>query len=283
MPYPSQPPYEAGALLSPRQLQRWLDVNKVSKLTRTETYWTLPAFSVEDNWLGYSQIVAAFNFVATNNFSLPLDYEVPTNPGYCACIMWVDGDSNVYRYRLWSDVGEVFYFDAPVYNGEVIKQNFRIEIWDCAPANFTSFTFNGAGVAGVNQLFEYDGGDTWLGTGDLLGLYVVPIPGQWALFDIDNDEMYYMLDTDVFPTGTWYVFGGTTAPAPYASISQTLTLAADTKFYTSVAGAYDYMWQDDNSMATASAIVTGFSVNVTFLNVFTLPMTWPADSVPVTN
>jgi len=76
MPYPSQPPFEAGALLQPRQLQRWLDVNKVSKLTRTETYWILPAFSVDNNWLGYSQLVAAFNFTATNNFSLPT-FEAP--------------------------------------------------------------------------------------------------------------------------------------------------------------------------------------------------------------
>jgi hypothetical protein len=72
MPYPLVPPplTDTGALLYPRTLQRWLDVNPVTKLTRTGTYITLPTFNINVNWLGYSDIVASFNFEGPNNFSL---------------------------------------------------------------------------------------------------------------------------------------------------------------------------------------------------------------------
>jgi len=64
------PANDTGALTYPRQLQRWLDPNPVTKLDRVGTFLTLPSFSVTVNWLGYSDIVAAFNFEAPNNFSL---------------------------------------------------------------------------------------------------------------------------------------------------------------------------------------------------------------------
>ncbi len=283
MPSPSQPPFEAGALLQPRQLQRWLDVNKVSKLTRTQTYWVLPAFSVDNDWLGYSDIVAVFNFTATNNFSLPLDYDVPLSPSFCPCIMWVDEDDNVYRYKLWEDVGEVMYFNCPLYTGQVIKKNFRIEIWNVLPTSYTQFTMNGGGLIAVNQTFEYAGGNLWNGTGDDPGYYITPVTGIYGLFNPSDDGLYLLTEGDVFPTGLWYAVGGSAAPPPYASISTTATLADAINFSTSVAGQYDYMWANDSAMATASAIVTDFSVNLTGLSVFDLPMVWPADSVPTPN
>lgn len=64
------PADDSGALSYPRTLQQWLDPNPVTKLDRVGTYLTLPAFSVTVDWLGYSDIVAAFNFECSKNFSL---------------------------------------------------------------------------------------------------------------------------------------------------------------------------------------------------------------------
>lgn len=69
-PLSPPPTNEYGAVTQPRQLERWLDVNPVTQLTRTQAYITLPAFSIEYVWLGYSDIIASFNFEGPNNFSL---------------------------------------------------------------------------------------------------------------------------------------------------------------------------------------------------------------------
>ena len=79
MPAPSNPPFEAGARMQPRQLQRWLDCNKINVLTRAKTYIQIPAFSVSSNFYGYSDIVAVYNYATTKNFSLKA-YTPPTNP-----------------------------------------------------------------------------------------------------------------------------------------------------------------------------------------------------------
>ncbi len=66
----SPPPLdEAGAITQPRQLERWLDNNPVTQLTRTQAFVTLPSFSVSAAWLGYSDIVAVFNFASPKNLS----------------------------------------------------------------------------------------------------------------------------------------------------------------------------------------------------------------------
>ncbi len=130
MPAPSNPPPadEAGAIVQPRTLNRWLDINPVHQLTRTETFLTVPVFSVDTTWLGYSQLVAAFNFAGSNNYTLK-SFSAVVNPNYCLCIMWEDANRVTHRYALWWDVGEVFYFDCPLYTGQLIKKNFRFEIW----------------------------------------------------------------------------------------------------------------------------------------------------------
>lgn len=131
MPAPSNPPFEAGAQMQPRQLNRWLDVNKIHKLTRASTYFTIPSFNVDVTWLGYSELVAVFDYTSTNNFSIkPIASLLPISPNYLACVVWVDSSYNVHRYKLWEDVGEVLFFDVPVYTEQRIKKHFRIEIWN---------------------------------------------------------------------------------------------------------------------------------------------------------
>ncbi len=131
MPIPSAPPYLSTATTWPRQLNRWLDINAQNgSLSRTQTYITLPAFTVNINWQGYSDIVGTYNFTGPNNFSLiGIKGALPSNPNYLLCIMWIDYKNQVHRYALWQNVGEVMYVPYPLYAGQPIGQNFRLEIW----------------------------------------------------------------------------------------------------------------------------------------------------------
>lgn len=72
MSAPLSPPdtTESGAITIPRQLQRWLDINRVTKLDRTQGYLVMPAFAVQAAWNGYSEIVLAIGFNCPKNFSL---------------------------------------------------------------------------------------------------------------------------------------------------------------------------------------------------------------------
>lgn len=131
MPDSSHPPYSPNSITIPRQLNKWLDVNSQNgPLRRVETFITLPAFTVNYTWRGYSDLIAAFNFEGPNNFSLRDFSElVPLNSNYTLCIMWVDNQMNVNRYSIWRNIEDVFYFPLIPYTGQQIKKNFRLEIW----------------------------------------------------------------------------------------------------------------------------------------------------------
>jgi hypothetical protein len=124
------PPYVPGSLSQWRTLNRWLDINAQNgPLARTQTFITLPSFSQAVTWLGYSDIVATFNFEGPNAFSLKALSSIPVNPNYCLCIMWIDSNNVTHRYAIWNNVGEVIYAPYPLYTGQLIKKNFRFEIW----------------------------------------------------------------------------------------------------------------------------------------------------------
>ncbi len=135
MPEQSHPPYVPASQTQPRQLFRWLDVNKQNgRLKRTETYIILPTFEIHVDWRGYSSIIGEFTFSSPNSFSLkinPLDF--PLYPFYTLCISCIRGGI-VYRYRLFTNATEVLYFEIPQYNGEVITPQFKLEIWS-VPTN----------------------------------------------------------------------------------------------------------------------------------------------------
>lgn len=118
---------------NPPFLNRWLSVNKVVPLTRVRTFITLPVFSIVNDLLGYSTIMGAFNFEAPNNFSLVgLSDVIPDDPNYTLCISYVNDDFSVVRYSLWRASGDLMYFTLPEYEGQLIKKNFRLEIWGLA-------------------------------------------------------------------------------------------------------------------------------------------------------
>lgn len=132
MPEQSHPPYAAGALIVPRLLNRWLDVNSQnSKLERIRKYVVLPTFNIPTLFVvGYDYIVGEFHYEAPKNFSFTSRFTVyPQNLGFSIMVSWVDVNFKVYRYRLYRGVNEHILMDIPDYSGQLVKKNFRIEIW----------------------------------------------------------------------------------------------------------------------------------------------------------
>lgn len=281
MPYPpSLPPAsEGGAVLQPRQLQRWLDINPIHKLTRTQGYFNIPVFSADIEWRGYSDIVAVFNYTASNNFSMK-SFTAPVNPTYAAFIAWVDADYVMHRYRLWDAEGTLFFFDAEDYTNQLIKKNFRIEIWSALPTGtFDGLYSFGAGAASANGTFLYES-DT-LYRKDASNIIELPdFSNHWAFIDAGLSEDYGCLNAD-FPLGPWYNISGG-LPVPTIFILDTTSEEEAVTINTSILGGYDYRFAEDFAVATPSAIVTDFNVELD-LGEFTLPFVWPADSVPTIN
>lgn len=160
MPESSHPPYVEGSLVIPRQLQRWLDVNPQNgPLRRTEKYISIPSFDINHVWNGYSEIVGEYHFEAPNNFSLKIPHDgnvVDVDTNYTMCVSYVNSDHSVVRYSLIRGAGDLFYFPLIQYTGQLIKKNFRIEIWNTSQVtcNETLVTNIYTSVLG-NQDYRY--------------------------------------------------------------------------------------------------------------------------------
>lgn len=123
----------------------WFTLTPATRIARVGSYILIPAFSYSDiSWKGVSEVVCQFNFSAEKSFVLRNVPTTPTSDQFIACIRYRVGNT-VYRYKLWSGVGEVL-ANAPDYSGQVIKKNFVIEIWNVAnvtaPANTAEISFN---------------------------------------------------------------------------------------------------------------------------------------------
>jgi len=118
---------------------------------------------------------------------------------------------------------------------------------------------------------------TWIGPTYNINL----VAGEWAVYNGLAQQMYSISESR-FPYHPWTIEAAGVAPAPYASADQNIQMDNALTFYTSVAGNYDYVWQTDNTLATASAIVTDFGYPLS-AGVWPLPLVWPPDSVPVLN
>lgn len=91
------------------------------------SFVALPVFSYEGiPWKGASEIVTQFNYTATKNFTIRELPTPPANVNFCLVIRYRVGLTS-YRYKLWAGVEEVL--NENLYNGEVIKKNFVLEIW----------------------------------------------------------------------------------------------------------------------------------------------------------
>jgi hypothetical protein len=129
MPIPLSPPYN---IYQPRTLNRWLDKNSQNgPLGRCQTFIVIPPFDIPVEWNGYSQIVIAFSYQSPNAFSLMAQsgFSVPVNLPFVLCISYVNADGTVARYALNDISNGTFYFQLDTYFNQMIKRNFRIEVW----------------------------------------------------------------------------------------------------------------------------------------------------------
>lgn len=93
-----------------------------------KSFIILPAFQYDNiGWKGASEIITQFNYTATKNFTLRTLPTPPVNTNFCLVIRYRVGLIS-YRYKLWSGVGETL--NEKLYNGEIIKKNFVLEIWN---------------------------------------------------------------------------------------------------------------------------------------------------------
>ena len=44
--------------------------------------------------------------------------------------MWKDSFGNTHRYAFWKGIGEVMPFEVPLYTGQLVMKNFRLEVWN---------------------------------------------------------------------------------------------------------------------------------------------------------
>lgn len=114
----------------PDSFTNWLKFTPAGVPSYRRSYIDLPSFSYSGlSWSGASVIVAQFNFSATSNFILLNRPTKPLNVNYGLCVRYRVGET-VYRYKLWQDTNFVLNDDgAPIYNGQIIKKNFVLEIW----------------------------------------------------------------------------------------------------------------------------------------------------------
>lgn len=231
MPDNTYPPYSgnSGAMVVPRQLTRWIDVNpQGGNLRRCETTITLPVFSISNSWNGWSDIVATFNFEATNNFSLRLLHDAPLAPNYVLCISYHIG-STVTRYMLWEANGHTLNY--PLYNGEPIKKNFRLEVWNTsqgASSETSTFSF----ITSVKQNIDYRfGSDTGLATASGVitdfesNTSVIVTYPRIGLLDAWTAYSAYIIGN---PVAYWNIIDGYDAPPGFTTVLGVVTYQTGT-------------------------------------------------------
>lgn len=83
-----------------------------------------------------------------------------TPPNYLLAVMWKDDENNTFRYALWNNVGEVIDFALPLYAGQLIKKNFRLEAWSVngepVAVNPDAITFFTSLLTGLDYRYGQD-------------------------------------------------------------------------------------------------------------------------------
>lgn len=114
---------------TPWNIQDWLRRTPAIAVTRRQTYIELPAFSYADlEWKGASEVIAQFNFSASNKFTLVNLPTKPTGVNFGLCIKYRIGEE-VFRFKLWDDTAFKLTGDVPLYTNEIIRANFVLEVW----------------------------------------------------------------------------------------------------------------------------------------------------------
>lgn len=171
--------------IRPANIAEWLN-----------SFVVLPTFeSGQFLWRDASELIMQFNYTATKNFTLR---ELPTPPvgvNFCLVIRYRIG-LTTYRYKLWTNVNEVL--NEPIYNGEVIKKNFVLEIWSVNVPFFDppDFVLQPRYKVSLNSAIN-------------IKLSIRKIPDTYASLDEYADNTF--LD-EVTPTEQVIVFGSQASP-----------------------------------------------------------------------
>jgi len=111
-------PYQSQTVFVPKSRFSASHIRKVSN------FITLPAFNIPNTWYGASHIVGKYSFTVPSKFSI-LSLPARPNDTFCLAVTWGTGPN---RFKLWEDIGELFYFD--LYGAEIINAQFALEIWN---------------------------------------------------------------------------------------------------------------------------------------------------------
>lgn len=112
------------------QWRKWRPLTHVKG--RQRSFIEIPSFipSAADGALGAAYVVLQYNYEVAKNFIIT---QLPVRPvgavDWIPAIRYRVGEDQVFRYKLWDIEGFEGMFQAPLYNGEIIKANFVIEIW----------------------------------------------------------------------------------------------------------------------------------------------------------
>jgi hypothetical protein len=302
-PTVSPPPTDTGALTWPRRLQKWLDVNPDTRLTRTSTFITLPAFTGNGQpWLGYSDIVTAFNYEGPNNLSLKAISSIPVNPNYVLCVSWRVGNI-LKRYLIWDAVGSVMPEGITTYTNQKVGKNFRFEVWSTSQGNATETNNINFYTSVLGKVDYRYGTDSQLVGADSqvvdFGYPVATIPNTTP---ITNTYVISLSGSDIGPYNGYYYYNGIVFIPEHITlgnrnVSIRTISAGNYELYD--AGYYNYgdpvMYFGTINNLAAFDIITQWTINPTGGNtgttapvssmtvLFNLPLTFPPNAVSVTN
>lgn len=116
--------------MSVNTITDWTTFTPATRVGWNGSYISIPAFAYSSlDFNAVSQIVTQYGYSASANFYLVARPTKPVGADYMLVIKYRVG-TTVYRYRLWDDVN--FTGVAELYNGNIIKVNFVLEVWSLA-------------------------------------------------------------------------------------------------------------------------------------------------------
>lgn len=181
----------------------WSQFKPFTRVGKIRTYVQLPAFSYTPNYTGASELVTQFNFSASRNFYLRNRPAKPTGVNYLLCIKYRVGET-VYRYKLWHVDGAPNLEEVPLYNSNLIRANFVLEVWSIDTTASQDEAINI--ITSVTEVVTdlEDLGDVALAVGEEFNSYNNIAPAAVALpANITGGSGYYRYTSaDIVGVGT---------------------------------------------------------------------------------
>ncbi len=80
--------------------------------------------------LGASFIAGRYSITSPVKFSFKYPCVKPEGANFMLCVMWVNEEGETQRYKLWDQDGVVMWPQAERYRGQVIAEDFWLEVWN---------------------------------------------------------------------------------------------------------------------------------------------------------